>query len=154
MSLGQRKEGKNPRRLSSPGPGVPLSSPHVSSASRSRHLSSSCHSSPHCSSSSCPHCSRLLVPVVLIFSSLSFSSSHPCRSHLLIPVVLVFSSPSFSPCRSSSPCPCHCCPLVVHPWSTLRAVAHSGGGGCWVAFVINSSSIYLKRFKNKNIKRE
>ena len=80
---------------------------------------------------------------------------HPLAVHRpLVPIVLIFSSPSFSPRCSSSPCPRNCHPLIVHPWRTLRAVAHSGGGGCWVAFIINSSSIYLKRFRNKNMKRE
>ena len=96
-----------------------------------------------------PFC-QLLVPVIC--RPLAICPLAICCP--LIPIILVFSSPSFSPCRSSSPCPRPCRPLVVHPWSTLRAVAHSGGGGCWVAFVINSSSIDLKRFRNKNMKRE
>ena len=65
MSLGQRKEGKNPRRLSSPGPGVPPLSPCVSLASHSRRLSSSRRLSPRHSSSSRPRRSRLLVPIIL-----------------------------------------------------------------------------------------
>jgi hypothetical protein len=45
---------------------------------------------------------------------------------------------SFHLWLSSSPCPiCHSrpCSGPHTPPSTLRAVAHSGGGGCWVVFV-------------------
>ena len=84
---------------------------------------------------SCVVLSPFVPSPFVVVSSPSFSSSHPHHSPLAVhhPHVPV---------------------VVVHPWSTLRAVAHSSGGGCWVAFIINSSSIYLKRFRNKNIKRE
>ena len=101
---------------------------------------------------------QLLVPVVVIpspfvvVSSLSFSPrrSSSSRSRCsplavhrhLIPVVLVFSSLSFSPRHSSSPHSRRCRPPMEHP-------ASSGGGGCWVTFVVNSSSRYLKSFRNK-----
>ena len=102
----EKKERKTPRRHSSPGPGVLPSSPRHSSASRS----------------------RCCCPLAI------------CRR--LVPVVLVFSSLSFSPRCSSSPRPRRCHPPMEHP-------ASSSGGGCWVTFVVNSSSRYLKSFRNK-----
>ena len=45
------------------------------------------------------------------------------------------------------------CHFEVAPIPTQQAVARSSGGWCWVTFVVSSSSRYLKKVSNKNMKR-
>jgi hypothetical protein len=89
------------------------------------------------------HCA---IPVPCVVSPhLSLSRVRgPCSSFPVLMSLVPPSFPLFSPCRLSCPCtwyalspscPCPCpCPGPgpCTPPSTLRAVAHSRGGGCWV----------------------
>ena len=75
---------------------------------------------------SCPLFHLSLSPVpspflsVVVVSRPVWSSPHPiCCRH---------------PCPHSHSCPCPCSGPHTPP-STLQAVAHSGGGGCWVVSI-------------------